>query len=144
MRVLITGARVWRDRSRVWADLDRVHALARSRGQRLTVVHGDARGADRLARAWCERTSGVGHEKYPVSPAEWKINGQRAGHLRNAHMVKLGADGAIAYCVPCDKPGPCYGLGGVLLPAGHATHGTWGCMELARDAGITVWERWSR
>lgn len=143
MRILCTGARVWPDPRSAWASLDKVHVLARSRGERLTVVHGDASGADRHVRTWCERNPGVAEERHPVSLAEWKINGLRAGHVRNERMVKLGADGCVAFCVPCDKPGPCRGLGGVLLPAGHATHGTWGCMELAREAGIEVWERWA-
>ncbi|KPM56269.1 hypothetical protein ACG83_10170 [Frankia sp. R43] len=143
MRILTTGARVWRDPRRVWADLDRVHALAQSRGQQLTVVHGDASGADRHVRTWCERHPEVSEEGHRVSPAEWRINGPIAGHLRNGRMVRLGANGVVAFCVPCRQSGPCYGLGGVLLPAGHATHGTWGCMGLAREAGITVWERWA-
>ncbi|OHV29150.1 hypothetical protein BBK14_34175 [Parafrankia soli] len=143
MRLLCTGARVWRERQTVWRDLEKVRELAQARDQKLTVVHGDAAGADRHVRAWCERTPEVVEEKYPVSPTMWRINGPRAGHLRNAHMVSLGADGCIAFCVPCDKPGPCCGLGGVVLPDGHATHGTHGCMDLARGAGIEVWERWA-
>ncbi len=144
MRVLITGSRVWLHPRDLWGDLDALLVASRTAAERLTVVHGDALGADRMARIWCGRKGdAVTEERHEVSPLAWRINGPRAGHLRNAHMVKLGAALVLAYCVPCDKPGPCCGLDGARLPDGHATHGTWGCMQLAREAGIEVRERWA-
>ncbi|ABW14412.1 hypothetical protein Franean1_5052 [Parafrankia sp. EAN1pec] len=144
MRLLCTGVRVWREHQAVWRDLEKVRHLARTRGQKLTLVHGDAAGADRHVRAWCERTPEVVEKKYPVSPTMWRINGPRAGHLRNAHMVSLGADGCIAYCVPCDKPGPCRGLGGVLLcPTGTPRMAPTAAWSWRGPAGIEVWERWA-
>jgi ribA/ribD-fused uncharacterized protein len=113
--------------------------LARSRGKSLTVVHGHApRGADRHAHAWCERHPEVTEERHP---ADWDT-GKGAGHARNAHMVRLGADGVVAFLEPCEAPGLCQPHGSEPLPLGHATHGTWGCVQLARAAGIKVWERW--
>jgi hypothetical protein len=46
-------------------------------------VHGDADGADTLARLWCERTN-TPQKKYP---ALWKKFGDAAGFLRNQQMV---------------------------------------------------------
>ena len=52
-------------------------------------------------------------------PAEWKTYGKAAGMRRNAEMVALGADLCLAFPTP-------------------ASIGTYGCMEMARKAGIKV------
>ncbi len=140
MRLIVTGSRVWPSPGAVWRDLDLILRRAVDRGQTLAVVHGQARhGADRYAHLWCVRTPGVIEEAHP---ADWDRYRRAAGHIRNEEMVGLGGDGMLALCTPCRKAGPCLGAGRQLLPAGHATHGTYGCMQLARAAGIPVWERW--
>ena len=75
MTVLVCGGRTFHDRNRLWRALD---ALGPS-----TVVHGGARGADRLAGAWA-RSRGVVERVYP---ARWNEEGKAAGVLRNQRML---------------------------------------------------------
>ena len=88
-RVLITGSRDW-DRPEVIA-----YALGIALGQLgpFILVHGDARGADRMAAEL--------HESYGFTsephPANWESLGKRAGFVRNAEMVDLGADLCLAF-----------------------------------------------
>ncbi|ALF00932.1 hypothetical protein SEA_SERENITY_65 [Mycobacterium phage Serenity] len=116
-RVLITGSRVWKDRSLVW------HALGielQRSPNGLTVVHGGARGADDIADRWAW---GMKQEGWHVLPelhrADWDRYGKRAGILRNIEMVKAGADICLAF------------------PLG-VSRGTRHCMAAAEKAGIPV------
>lgn len=54
------------------------------------IIHGGARGVDRMAGIWAESKG------YPVSvyPAYWELHGKRAGYIRNSLMVE-DADAAI-------------------------------------------------
>lgn len=115
-RVLVTGSRRWSDVQAlegallaVWHDITQL-------GGDMVVVHGNARGADRLADAWARRNT-IPVERHP---ADWSL-GRRAGPLRNQAMVNLGAHLVLAF------------------PAGAAT-GTRDCMRRARAAGIEVVE----
>lgn len=91
--------------------LDREHSL-----QRIThIIHGDAKGADRLAGEWAQQT-GVQEVK---CPAAWSMFGTKAGALRNHAMLELRPDEVIAF------PG---GTG-----TAHMVHS-------ARTAGIPVME----
>src|ERR1700758_2680877 len=78
LTVGVTGGRAYRDYHAVQKALAKVSARFD-----ITVVHGDADGADAWARIWCERT-GTPQMKYP---AEWKKYGDAAGTLRNQQMV---------------------------------------------------------
>lgn len=97
MRLLVTGGRDYADAAVVARVLDRALLTARTRGERLTLVHGGARGLDTLAGRW-----GVWRiaEDCPVDvehhPADWS-RGKRAGHERNARMVAAGADACVAF-----------------------------------------------
>lgn len=89
MRVLITGSRDWDDSETI----ARALAYARSKG-RYTLVSGACpTGADKLceerATAW-----GIDVERHP---ADWDQHGKRAGFVRNAEMVNLGADLCLAF-----------------------------------------------
>lgn len=79
MIVLVTGGRDYRDRRELYAVLDRLHAERRF----TFLVHGDARGADKLAHAWA-MSRGV----QPVAmPAMWDFDGEeKAGSKRNQRM----------------------------------------------------------
>jgi hypothetical protein len=96
-RVLVTGARVVSPRV-------------------VVVVQGECPygGVDLVAKKWAEGSPGVASEGHP---AEWDRLGRRAGPVRNAHMVSLGADVCLAF------------------PA-KGSRGTWDCLQRAVDAGI--------
>lgn len=115
-RILITGSRRYRDAQAVEEALLDVWHDATQLGADIVVVHGHARGADRLADAWARR-NGIPVERHP---ADWSI-GRAAGPLRNQHMVDLGAHLVLAF------------------PAGAST-GTRDCTRRAHAAGIEIVE----
>lgn len=79
------------------------------------IIHGDARGADTMAKQW-----GLTHGIYPVGiPALWKIYDKKAGGHRNAAMVFIMK--------------PDYVL---ALPGGT---GTQDMVDKATETGITTW-----
>lgn len=90
VRVLVTGGRDYADAGRVFFVLD---SALRAFGRQLVIVHGDARGADRLARRWCA-ARGVPDERHP---APWDRYGRRAGSIRNGWMLDTGVDLVIAF-----------------------------------------------
>lgn len=118
LRLLITGSRQWTDREK----LERVlWERALEIGEPFIVVHGDCpRGADRMARQWCEENPhAITEERHP---ADWEKHGKAAGFIRNQEMVSLGADLCIAFVVP------------------GKSKGTQHTIDLARKAGIPVKE----
>lgn len=82
-RVIVCGSRNWIDRELI-ATVIREH---KERRDDLVIVHGAARGADRIADEEARRL-GVFTEAHP---AEWDRFGKAAGHIRNEHMASLGA-----------------------------------------------------
>jgi hypothetical protein len=124
MRILVTGSRDWDDRRTIGAALSYLYAFAHQSADLLTVVHGDARGADRIARDWVafmvRQGARVSQEPHPVTPRDWNTIGKSAGHQRNQKMVDLGAN----VCVAFNR---------------NDSSGTRGCADKARDAGIHVW-----
>ena len=115
MRILITGSREWTDREAIRRALIEAGQSAGVHPQAVTVVHGGARGADRIA-AELAREFGCNVE---VHVADWDQHGKAAGHRRNAEMVAASADVCLAF------------------PMGES-RGTRGCMRLAEQAGIPV------
>jgi hypothetical protein len=75
MKVLVTGSRDWVD-TQLLKD-----ALVAARAT--VVIHGDARGADRIAKD-VARSLGLTERAYP---AQWNIHGRKAGPLRNQQML---------------------------------------------------------
>ncbi len=86
-------------------------ALRGWRGSDVTLVHGDARGADRMA---ADIATGWGWsvEPHPASGFSWPT-------VRNTHMVGLGADVCVAFPT-------------------SASRGTYDCANKAFNAGITT------
>lgn len=115
MRILITGSREWSDWDVIEAAIIKAARDAGATPRSTVIVHGNARGADRIA-AGIARTYGCAVEEHP---ANWDQYGKAAGHRRNVKMVNLGADICLAF------------------PLG-ASPGTWGCVRLAKAAGIPV------
>ena len=120
-RILVTGSRTWDD-----YDLVRT-ALASACYQNfpVTIVHGACpSGADAIASWWVQqmgRNLAITEERHP---ADWKKLGKRAGPVRNAEMVKLGADVCLAFIRDRSR---------------GATH----TANLAEKTGIPV-RRWTR
>jgi hypothetical protein len=98
-RVLVTGSRDWPIPALVWGALNDVRDEALITDRHVVIVHGACpRGADDHAAKWCataaQFANSVAEEKHP---ANWQLNGKRAGFIRNAHMVNLGADLCLAF-----------------------------------------------
>jgi hypothetical protein len=118
MRLLVCGSRTWTDRTRLWQVLDRL-VSDHGDGQVVTVMEGDARGADRLA-GQLARERGWRLERYP---ADWRGDGRAAGFRRNARMLQQGRpDLVVAFTV-----GPL-----------QESRGTADMVRRARAAGVPV------
>lgn len=99
-RILITGSqefgRTSDDATLMYNALIQTGNLLRAQGaDTITVVHGDARGADKLSDTLASNL-GYNVERHP---ADWNLHGKRAGMIRNEQMVDLGADVVLAFPV---------------------------------------------
>jgi hypothetical protein len=108
MRVLITGSRNFKDRDAMVAALE-------GYDDDTVIVHGGARGADRLAH---DVAFAMGYS-IALFSADWNKHGKAAGPLRNQAMVDAGADVCLAFPLPGSK-------------------GTWDCVKRALRADIPV------
>jgi hypothetical protein len=87
MRVLICGDRNWTDRESIDS------LLATLPRETTTIIHGNAKGADRIAGEIAEGY-GMDVEFYP---AMWNLYGRAAGPKRNAKMLEKGRPEYIVY-----------------------------------------------
>lgn len=120
MRLLVTGSRTWTDAPFIRRELHSVLCPEFGVFRPLTLVHGGAiRGADCIADEWAEME--IADHDSPITvechAADWKQHGKRAGLIRNAEMVKAGADLCLAF---------------IRAHSRGATH----CAALASAAGI--------
>lgn len=122
MRLLITGSRHLnrKHEDHVYAALDEAvknykyeNGGLTDNEEKNTLIHGDARGADRMCAQWAEE-NGWAVESYP---AQWEEYGRSAGYIRNQKMVDSGADLCVAF------------------PLGDS-FGTRNCIKIAKKAGI--------
>ena len=123
-RVLITGSREWSDEERMIIALRKAREAAGDK--KMIIVHGGARGADRMAGKFASISPNAVEE---IHEANWKPLGYfdpQQGHVRNQKMVDLRADVCLAF----------YKLG-----AGN--RGTEDCAVRAGKAGIPVVKIWS-
>ena len=110
MRIIVCGGRDFSDREalfRVLDDLHSIHAFT-------LLVHGAARGADRLAGEWAEAR---GVTCKPMA-ADWQMHRLRAGPVRNREMLQTFKPEIV-----------------VAFPGGS---GTEHMIEISRKAGVTV------
>ena len=114
-RILVTGSREWADENLIAGAL--LHETSRRpSSETITIVHGDARGADAMAARVALH---YGWQAEP-HPADWSY-GKSAGFIRNAEMVALGAGVCLAF-----------------YKQGAGNKGTDHCASLAEKAGIPV------
>lgn len=88
-RIIVTGSRDWTDG---WT-LRKALFAARIEGEYVLVSGGCPTGADAMAERLAEEY-GIDLERHP---ADWEKYGKRAGFIRNAEMVNLGADLVLAF-----------------------------------------------
>jgi len=113
-RLLVTGSREWTNHAAIHSALDAWLLGADMLPVTPVLVHGRCRGADIIA---AEYWASLGLPTEP-HPANWHRYGRkRAGPIRNAQMVQLGADWCLAFILN-ESPG--------------ATH----CVDLCQRAGI--------
>lgn len=118
--ILVTGGRTYSDAAKVDEVLGTIlvrAAMAHPGVDRpMRLLHGDATGADALAKAWAVENQ-VEAVPFPVLLNEWRCYGKAAGPIRNARMVAQRPDLVVAF------------------PGGD---GTADCVAQARAAGIPV------
>lgn len=82
MYVIVSGSR------RIWNEKVIEDAIIESGFPIDVIIHGDARGVDRLAGEWAIKRN----IHTVVFKADWNEHGKRAGPIRNAEMVKYAAE----------------------------------------------------
>lgn len=114
VRVMVTGGRDLLDPVRVRAAFE----LLRLEGP-VTLIHGDARGADRLCHDYA-LSQGWAVERFP---ALWEADGLAAGPKRNQRMVDTSPRLCVAF---------------PTCPEGTKGSGTWDAIARVRRAGISL------
>jgi len=112
--IVVTGGRTYSDAARVAEVLQTLWHRAGS----MVVRHGDATGADRLAKDWC-LANGVPDDPFAITMQEWRTYGKAAGPVRNERML-------------CESPTP------DLLVAFPGGKGTADCVLRAQALRIPV------
>jgi hypothetical protein len=94
VRVIVCGSRSWSDRQLIQ---DTLVQVGEGLGHNLTIVHGNARGADRIAKQEAEKAG------YLVEPHDYRdfisprVSPKVAPLVRNRHMAILGAQLCVAF-----------------------------------------------
>lgn len=114
MRLLVCGTRDGVLHAALVDVLCEVGREAGLRGDRVVLIHGDARGVDTQAANIGER---LGWWVWPC-PAEWEAQGRAAGGSRNQRMLDEGRPELVIAC-----PGP-------------RSRGTWDMVRRAQQAGV--------
>jgi hypothetical protein len=121
--IVVTGSRNWDDSNLIRAVLTGIADKARAAGQNPVLIHGNARGVDKMAeRIWIEL--GLPFKRYP---ADWGRHGKAAGPIRNRQMIDTeNPDLVVAF-----------------RKGGTDSKGTTDCMTYAQGKGIEVipWEQ---
>jgi predicted Rossmann-fold nucleotide-binding protein len=114
LTIMVTGGRKFMDKATLYRILTTL--LKRYLGTKIVVIHGGARGADKIASEWVSAASA-----WPVSERvylpDWNTLGKFAGPVRNTAMVAA-------------KPDVC-----VAMPGGR---GTADAIAKCHEAGIPV------
>jgi YspA, cpYpsA-related SLOG family len=81
-KIIVCGGRNYDDRDQLFRILDAAHLM----NPIILLIHGDASGADTLAKEWALKND-VFCQAYP---ADWEGLGRRAGPIRNQQMLSEG------------------------------------------------------
>ena len=115
-RVLVCGGRKFWDTSKLNHIMDGVFE-----SHHFTVlIHGDARGADRMAGRWAEEHGDIEVIRFPIYGSDWRKYGYSAGPRRNARMLEHGKPDLV-----------------IAFPGGN---GTANMVGLARAEGVLTRE----
>ncbi|MBV8106061.1 MAG: DUF2493 domain-containing protein [Hyphomicrobiales bacterium] len=117
LRVLVCGGRDWRDAELVEMALDRLRA---ERGPFDCLIHGGARGVDRIAGKWARKNGVLEWDFLP----EWHRAGTHDGAARNQLMIALALPELV-----------------IAFPGGR---GTADMVERAKAAGVEIIETGAR
>lgn len=98
MRVLVCGSRHFEDYLKLCNEMD---GLGLDEQQPITIISGEARGADTLAKRYAEEC-GWDYEGYP---ADWNTHGKRAGPIRNRQMLVEGKPDLVVAFLAKDSRG---------------------------------------
>lgn len=119
--ILVTGSRDWADRDAVYNALLPFYEKSHTR---VVLIHGDARGLDRMAAAEAER---FGWTILPM-PAQWARYGNGSGPERNKEMCEvLSSLREVGY--------ECHVLA-FPIEVPRRPSGTRNCMKLSREYGF--------
>ena len=124
MYVIVTGSRDLTDPSVPEICLNLLYSWALAADESLVIVHGAARGADKICRDWAEwsRLRGDRVTQIPY-PAAWNLFGNAAGPIRNRRMWTEHWH-QVDLCLAFPAPD---------------SIGTIDCMAVAREYGCPIW-----
>lgn len=129
MILAVTGYRYYKDQGFIWNHLSMLKPVYESSAMGFLHIRvGDADGADRMVRKWCEANSVSHHVFY----ANWGL-GTRAGPQRNERML-LGQGDPITGPTNLLLAFPRTDGVRIRIPGS----GTWGCTIRASELGIGV------
>lgn len=90
MLILVCGSRSWDDKRAI---RERLAELHEEHGSHLMVIHGNAKGADRIAMNQCVWL-GIRSQAFP---ADWRRHGKAAGPIRNRQMLDESPSLVLAF-----------------------------------------------
>lgn len=121
LKVLVTGSREFIDYHIIYTALDELWKTKPASG--MIVIHGSARGADKIADTWAVARPDVSVVRVP---ADWDNDNWGAGPTRNRRMLELGPDLVLAF-----------------YQKGAANKGTTNMVNQAKAVGLPIHEFWS-
>ena len=116
-RVLVCGGRDYDNRERLFGVLDKALRAATLAERSFALVHGNARGADKLSHEWAASRQ---VDDVRVYPADWDKHKKAAGPIRNNLMLTSESPDVI-----------------IAFKGGN---GTAHMMSIGRKAGVPVVE----
>lgn len=87
-KILVCGGRFYKDRDKVYHTLKTY--IEDINAENIVIIHGDARGADRLASDFAFEHKYKYNIEEQAFPANWGEYGRSAGYYRNLQMLEEG------------------------------------------------------